>query len=256
MRTRRVHFRRKRISRIKKKNLFFILLLVTIISIFSLLFYISKKIEPILLETAELEVNKFSTIIVNKAISQVLEDKIKADNIFEMSKNKNDEIQTIDFNPVIVNQILSVATTVVQSNLKLLESGELESIGVYDMGFSKNRINDLEKGIIMRIPMGVVSNNSLFSNLGPKIPIRLHYLGDVNSNITTNITQYGINNAMIEVGIHIEMTAQIILPLMTKKKVLDYNIPVVIKIVQGIVPSYYGNGLLKDSAIYSLPFSN
>lgn len=256
MRTRRVHFRRKRISRIKKKNLFFILLLVTIISIFSLLFYISKKIEPILLETAELEVNKFSTIIVNKAISQVLEDKINADNIFEMSKNKNDEIQTIDFNPVIVNQILSVATTVVQSNLKLLESGELESIGVYDMDLSKNRINDLEKGIIMRIPMGVVSNNSLFSNLGPKIPIRLHYLGDVNSNITTNITQYGINNAMIEVGIHIEMTAQIILPLMTKKKVLDYNIPVVIKIVQGIVPSYYGNGLLKDSAIYSLPFSN
>ncbi len=256
MRTRRVHFRRKRISRIKKKNLFFILLLVTIISIFSLLFYISKKIEPILLETAELEVNKFSTIIVNKAISQVLEDKINANNIFEMSKNKNDEIQTIDFNPVIVNQILSVATTVVQSNLKLLESGELESIGVYDMDLSKNRINDLEKGIIMRIPMGVVSNNSLFSNLGPKIPIRLHYLGDVNSNITTNITQYGINNAMIEVGIHIEMTAQIILPLMTKKKVLDYNIPVVIKIVQGIVPSYYGNGLLKDSAIYSLPFSN
>ena len=256
MRTRRVHFRRKRISRIKKKNLFFILLLVTIISIFSLLFYISKKIEPILLETAELEVNKFSTIIVNKAISQVLEDKINADNIFEMSKNKNDEIQTIDFNPVIVNQILSVATTVVQSNLKLLESGELEPIGVYDMDLSKNRINDLEKGIIMRIPMGVVSNNSLFSNLGPKIPIRLHYLGDVNSNITTNITQYGINNAMIEVGIHIEMTAQIILPLMTKKKVLDYNIPVVIKIVQGIVPSYYGNGLLKDSAIYSLPFSN
>lgn len=256
MRTRRVHFRRKRISRIKKKNLFFILLLVTIISIFSLLFYISKKIEPILLETAELEVNKFSTIIVNKAISQVLEDKINADNIFEMSKNKNDEIQTIDFNPVIVNQILSVATTVVQSNLKLLESGELESIGVYDMDLPKNRINDLEKGIIMRIPMGVVSNNSLFSNLGPKIPIRLHYLGDVNSNITTNITQYGINNAMIEVGIHIEMTAQIILPLMTKKKVLDYNIPVVIKIVQGIVPSYYGNGLLKDSAIYSLPFSN
>lgn len=256
MRTRRVHFRRKRISRIKKKNLFFILLLVTIISIFSLLFYISKKIEPILLETAELEVNKFSTIIVNKAISQVLEDKINADNIFEMSKNKNDEIQTIDFNPVIVNQILSVATTVVQSNLKLLESGELESIGVYNMDLPKNRINDLEKGIIMRIPMGVVSNNSLFSNLGPKIPIRLHYLGDVNSNITTNITQYGINNAMIEVGIHIEMTAQIILPLMTKKKVLDYNIPVVIKIVQGIVPSYYGNGLLKDSAIYSLPFSN
>ena len=256
MKTRRVHFRRKRISRIKKKNLFFILLLVTIISIFSLLFYISKKIEPILLETAELEVNKFSTIIVNKAISQVLEDKINADNIFEMSKNKNGEIQTIDFNPVIVNQILSVATTVVQSNLKLLESGELKSIGVYDMDLSKNRINDLEKGIIMRIPMGVVSNNSLFSNLGPKIPIRLHYLGDVNSNITTNITQYGINNAMIEVGIHIEMTAQIILPLMTKKKVLDYNIPVVIKIVQGIVPSYYGNGLLKDSAIYSLPFSN
>ena len=38
--------------------------------------YINKRFTPILLETAELEIGKFSTIVINKAIAQVLEDKI------------------------------------------------------------------------------------------------------------------------------------------------------------------------------------
>lgn len=255
----RIHLRKKstfRIKKISKKNLFLIILILVSICTFLFLSFINNKITPVLLENAELEINKFSTIIVNKAISQVLEDKINADEIFETVQNESGVIQAIDFNPIIVNQILNVATTVVQYNLKLLEDGELDTIGIYDMNLPENRIKDLQKGIILRIPIGVLTNNTILSNLGPEIPIKLHYIGDVNSNITTKITQYGINNAMVEVGIHLEMTAQIILPFVTEKKVLEYDIPVAIKIIQGSVPNYYGGGLLKDSSLYSIPFNN
>ena len=229
---------------------------MVIFGVISFLNFINNRITPILLENAELEINKFSIIIVNKAISQVLEDKINVDDIFETVKNEDGVIQTIDFNPVVVNQILNIAATVVQQNLKLLEEGDLDAIGIYDMDFSEDRVDDLEKGIIMRIPMGVLTNNTILSNLGPEIPVRIHYIGDVNSNITTKITQYGINNAMVEVGVHLEMTAQIILPFTTEKKILDCDIPIAIKIIQGSVPNYYGSSLLKDSTLYSIPIDD
>ncbi len=250
----RIHLKKKK--KFHKGNLLFITIILVIISVFFFLSYISKAITPILLEKAEVEIKKFSTIIVNKGLSQVLEDKINADELFEMVKSEDGSIQTIDFSPMAVNQILNVAVSVVQSNLKLLEKGDLEAIGIYDLDLPSDRIKDLEKGIIERIPIGVLTNNSILSNLGPEIPIRLNYVGDVNSNIITKITQYGINNAMVEVGIHLEMTAQIILPFVTEKKVLDYNIPLAVKMIQGTVPNYYGSGIIRDSSLYSQSIDN
>lgn len=252
----RIHLKKHRYLKTKKRNLFLITLLLVVIAICLILDYVNKHFTPLLLETAELEINKFSTILVNKAISQVLEDKIFVDELFDTVKSNDGSIQTIDFNPVVVNQVLNVATTVVQNNLKLLEEGDLVSIGIYDMDFSQERLDDLEKGIILRIPVGVLTKNTLLSNLGPEIPIRIHYVGDVNGNITTKITQYGINNAMVEVGIRLEITAQIIFPFATEKKVLSFDIPLTIKMIQGTVPNYYGSGIIKDSSLYSAPLED
>ena len=241
---------------ITKVNMLLLTIIFVTISVCLFLNNINNKFTPILLENAELEIDKFSTIIVNKAISQVLEDKINVDEIFETIKNDDGIIQTIDFNPIIVNQILNIATTVVQNNLKLLEDGKLDAIGIYDMDLPEERLKDLEQGIIIRLPIGVLTDNTILSNLGPEIPVKLNYIGDVNSNITTKVTQYGINNAMIEIGVHLEMTAQIILPFVTERKKLHYDIPITIKIIQGSVPNYYGSGLLKDSSLYTIPFDN
>ncbi len=237
-----------------KANLFIYLVIIIIIAIFITFNRINKIFTPIIVETAELEINKFSTIVINKAISQVLEDKISTDKIFETVKSDDGYVQTIDFNPVIVNQVLNIATTVVQENLKLLENGDLKGLGGYEKSLTNKQLKKIKRGIITEIPLGTVFKNSILSNVGPKIPIRLHYIGDVNSNITTKVTSYGINNALVEIGVHLEMTAQIILPFTTDKMKLECDIPIAIKIVQGSIPNYYGSGLLKDSSIYSVPF--
>lgn len=247
----KIHLRKKR--KVKKVNLFIITLIGVLIGVIVLLNLINKRFTPILLETAELEIGKFSTIVINKAIAQVLDDKINTDELFDTIISDSGEIQTIDFNPIIVNQVLNVATSVVQNNLKLLEEGNLDTIGIYDMDLPEDRIEDLKKGIITKIPIGVITENSILSNLGPEIPIRLHYIGDVTSNITTKITQYGINNALVEIGVKLQMTAQIILPFVTDKMTLECDIPLAIKMIQGSVPNYYGSGLVKDSSLYSIP---
>ena len=247
----RIHLKRKR--KVKKINLFIATIIAVLIGVVFLLNVINERFTPILLETAELEIGKFSTIVINKAIAQVLDDKINTDELFDTIVNNSGEIQTIDFNPIIVNQVLNIATSVVQNNLKLLEEGDLDTIGIYDMDLPEDRIEDLKKGIITKIPIGTITKNSILSNLGPEMPIRLHYIGDVNSNITTKITQYGINNAMVEIGVKLQITAQIILPFTTEKMTLECDIPLAIKMIQGSVPNYYGSGLVKDSSLYSIP---
>lgn len=244
----KIYLKRKR--KISKKKLVIFLGIILIISILYLLNLINKKLTPIFIESAEIELNKISTIIVNNAISTALSKEVENLDIFEIIKNSNDEIQTIDFNPIAVNKVLNVVTIAVQNDLLYLKNGNLDSIKI-KQEFSEERIKDLKQGIIVKVPIGSITSNTLFSNLGPKIPIKLSYIGDVNSNIVTKISQYGINNAMVEVGVKVDVVAQIVLPFTIKKTVFTYEMPLVIKMVQGTVPNYYGGDLIKNSAIYS-----
>ncbi len=242
--------KRKKISRwyLFALTLFFVAVFV-ILSII----HISDAMTPTLLQLAEVKLNKYSTAIVNRAISQVLEDKIDTSALFSLVKNQNGEIQMLDFDPVVVNHVLNVATTVVQNNIRLIEEGDLTSVGVSDLQLSDEEVLNLKEGIAVALPLGKVLGITLLANLGPKIPVRFHYIGDVNSNITTKVTQYGINNALIEIGIHLEMTAQIYLPLTSSVKVLNCDIPIVMKMIQGIVPDFYSGSVTGNSNHYSLP---
>ncbi len=251
---RRIHLKKRK--KLKKVNILMITFLLCLVVVGFFLNFMNSRFTPILLENAELEINKFSTTVINKAIAQVLENEINVEELFDTIMSDNGEIQTIDFNPVIVNQVLNIATSAVQNNLKSLEEGNLDTIGIYDMDLSEEKIEDLKKGIIAKIPIGVVTGNSILSNIGPSIPIRMHYVGDVTSNITTEITPYGINNALVKIGVKLKMTAQIILPFLTDKMVLECDIPLAIKMIQGSVPNYYGSGLVRDSSLYSIPLEN
>lgn len=243
----RIHLKKK-----KKVNISFIIIMLIGFT-FSSVYFVSERITPVISDLAEIKINKFSTTVINKAVSQVLEENIGELDLFDTIVGNDGSIEMVDFNPIAVNHILSLATTVVLNNLKLLEVGDLESVGIETLELSDEDKLNLEKGIVALIPIGSATRMTLLSNLGPKIPIKLHYTGDVNSNITTKITQYGINNALIEIGLHLEITAQIILPFSTSIKKLENDIPIAIKMIQGKIPSYYNGYLNKNSDTYTLP---
>ena len=66
----------------------------------------------------------------------------------------------------------------------------------------------LKSGIIYQVPTGIIFNNGLLSNIGPKIPVKLSLIGDVTIDIKTTIKDYGINNAVIQVSINVKVTEQ------------------------------------------------
>ena len=107
----------------------------------------------------------------------------------------------------------------------------------------------LKKGIIYEVPIGVVFGNSFLVNVGPKVPVKIKYSGNVGLDVKTRVSQYGINSALIEVYIYVEVTQRTILPFSSKDIKLTSEIPVIMKVVKGSTP-YYLSG---TNSSYSLP---
>ncbi len=237
-------------TRIQKFILFFFFLLFFLFLSFR---FISSKASPILMEYAEMEITKLSNIIINKAISKQLVENASIDDLFIVTKDSNGEIKTIDFNSVVVNKFLSTTTSSIQLSLKQIEEGNIDLLELPDELLIHYDEKNLKKGIVYEIPSGVIFGNSFLSNLGPKIPIKFSLLGDINSNIKTKITNYGINNALMEVSMQIKVTEKALLPFLSKKIVVENSVPISIKMIEGSIPNYYFNGIDRESTTFSLP---
>ena len=254
---RRIKIKKSKYYKISKKEIilrkFLIILTLVVFFSFLLIHLFSTKATPILLKHAELEAKKLATVIINRAISNQIATEINLDELIITTKNDVGEIQTIDFNPYIVNKVLNAITNSVQLNLKWLQEGKINLIELPDGVTVDYNSTKLKEGIIYEIPIGLVTQNSFLSNLGPKIPVKLNLVGSVQCNVNTKVNEYGINNAMVEISIRVKVSEKIILPFASKLSEIETDIPVAIKIINGKVPNYYSNGLNKNSDIFSIP---
>lgn len=251
---RRIKLRRKYYL-FKKDSKFKSFIIIFIIIAFALILslkFINAKVMPVLLNYASLESRKIASIIINEAVSKNVSNS-SVDELFIITKNSDNEIKTIDFNPIMVNKILTDITRNIQLNLKYVEKGNIELLDLSPSALVNYDSEKLKQGIIYEIPSGVIFGNSFLSNLGPKIPVRISLLGDIVSYINTKTTNYGINNAIIEINIVLEIKQKVILPFSSDDIVINTSIPIAIKLIEGEVPNYYLNGIDNNSSLLSVP---
>ena len=237
----KVHLKKTfKLSKIKPINLIAIFILFILIGIYLIFGYIKKRIMPSIFKYGRLEAKKFSSIIINDAIDKYITDKIDIENLFIVT-NDNGEIKSIDFNTSLINKYLTDATKSIQKNLKYIEQGNIQKVEYQADLLESYDEKSLKNGVIYYLNSGFIFNNPIFANFGAQIPIKISLTGDVVSNISTEITNYGINNALIKVYANIKITEQVILPYYDKEIELESKVPVALKLINGTVPSYYGN---------------
>lgn len=203
--------------------------------------FINKKISPQLINYASIEIKKLSNLIITKSIKTENLEKLNIEDLFIITKNEKEEILTVDVNTVTLNKIILQSTINIQENLKRLEQGKIN-----------NNNEENKNGVVLKIPLGQIYNNFLLNNLGPKIPVKLKILGDIETKVNTNIKNYGINNALIEITLDISVKEKVILPINTEEITVTQTIPVAIKIIKGTVPNYY-SGEINKSSTFSIP---
>ncbi len=247
----------KKIKHINHKMIILTKIMVILSLVFVTTFFIihlfNKKATPILLNYAELETRKLATVIINRAVSKQIASEISLDELIITHKNNNNEIQSVDFNPYLVNKVLNSVTNTIQLNLKWLEEGKVDMIELPEGVTMDYDSENLKKGIIYEIPVGAVTKNSFLSNLGPKIPVKLNLIGSVECGINTKLTHYGINNVYLEIVVNATVSEQVVLPFTSKTITISTDIPVAMKIIEGKVPEYYSSGISENSSTFSIP---
>lgn len=235
----------------KKKNglLITIAILISVMTMtFLFINYYSKKALPLILSYAEAETKKLTILVINKAVTKQINN-MDTDELFDIAYNKDGEITLIDFNSKKTSKILSTMTSLVELNLRAVEEGKIDMLELPDNSLSDYNMNLLEKGIIVEVPLGIITNSSLLYNIGPKIPVKLSLVGDVVTGFSSEVVEYGINNALLKLMIDIKVDTKIILPIVSDQITIDCSIPIAMKVIQGKIPSYYIDGFTTKSNI-------
>lgn len=243
----------KKVRKVKKSTK------ITIITIFIIIFvvftikYINKNMYPTLMKYAKADAKKIALVVLENSITNDILKILETEKIFDVSKNNNGEVNNVDFDPAVVNKVLLMTSRVVSNNLKKIEKGNISNLTFINN--EDYNLKKLKNGVISELPMGLAFNNSLLSNIGPKIPVKINMIGNVLSYINTKVKNYGINNAMVIVYAHVEVEEEVIIPFNSKKIKVVNDIPIAIKIIQGTVPNYYGGSLNQKSNAFSLPIN-
>lgn len=226
-----------------------IVIFITVLLIILLTSYFLKKfnknINDNLITISEAEIKKTTySLITNKINNSVINSKTVND-ILVINKNTKDEILFVDFNLDKAYKLLDNISNILTSSLKNIENSDINILYLDDT------LSHKANGFILNIPFGNTLKTNYFYNLGPKLPVRINFIGSVLTNLKTKVTNYGLNNALVEVYIYIELSNKIITPFKNKELKLEYDAVIASMMIEGEVPSFFNGTLENTSSIYS-----
>lgn len=230
---------------LKKKYLF--LLISVIIATVIFLNILNKRAIPILANYMEVQTKRMGIEVLRNTGSEELNKLLKNNKYYEIVKNNDGEIESINFDTTILNEALIIVSKNVRKRLNEIEEGK----NLPSEMFYSNLNKKIKNKIVYMVPMGIVFNNAFLYNLGPKIPVKIEYSGNVGLDVKTSVKAYGVNSALIEVYVYVEVTQRTILPFTSKDTKLTSKIPIVLKVVKGSVSNYISN----NNPSYSLPLN-
>lgn len=180
-----------------------------------LIYYLSNKVMPTILITSKNIVKETGMNIISENVSDRIITILDKEELFKIERDINGNIESIDYNTKVVNVILKEVSNISYNNFKKYEKEK--------------------DGIVTYVPLFSGSKNIFFSNLGPKVPIKLILDGNVITSLQTDVKEYGYNSALIEISVRIEANTEVILPFKTTNEKIVNIVPISIKIVEGDV---------------------
>ncbi len=109
-----------------------------------------------------------------------------------------------------------------------------------------------DKSHMFFIPSGMVSKNFLLNSWGNKIPIMAKTVNNMYINFKTKVHNYGINNALVEIYVIIEVKQQLLIPFAKNTVTNKYEMLVSSYFINGRVPGIYGKNFEISSNIFDI----
>lgn len=224
-----------------------IIIAVTLVFFFTFIIFnsYSKNASNNLKKAAFIKLNEFMDSFLSNNINfDLLKDDVMKD-IIVINKNKEGEILYVSYDMDQAYFALEVVTQELETSISELENGT--------SNINSRNIVSGKKGIALKMPLFINSKSMFLSNLGPNIYIPINFVGSVLTNIKTKITDYGINNALVEIYVTIVLETNLISPVVDEMSKINYDVLVASTVINGRVPSVYGGLIESKSGSLSVP---
>ena len=208
-------------ERLKRKYYILITFLISLFLFIIIFSLYSKKLNPKLNDYIDFlvkdeiykKVIKSNNFITNEEVNDIL----------YIDKNKSNEIVYLDYD--------------IDKTYKLLNK------------YIDSLKKDNSKSKILTVPFFIASDNIIISSLGPKIKFKYEIIDNIKGKIKTKVTDFGVNNALVEMYFELEIGYLVVIPMNKKESVLKTEILISSKIINGKVPTFYGKNIFKESGV-------
>ena len=134
------------------------------------------------------------------AITNKVMNKYNYESFFTIDKDEKGSIQIINANVLKINQVISDIALNIQNSLKQNEKNEIY------------------------ISMGSLTSMRLLSGIGPKIPIKISCIGNVETDLKSEFISEGVNQTIHKVYLEVITTVNILTPVSTTKKSINNQV--------------------------------
>lgn len=243
----------RRIVKRKKLKLSTKLLLIIGLIIFFTYFLLSKyytSVNPKIIEASRLKLNKMTNQFLSSNVGYGILKDVGMEEILNITQNSVGEILYVDFNLEKSYEILDLITKNLTNSINMLETGKID-LDTYDKNLKNNH-----NGLMLELPLFIASNDALLANLGPKIYVQVNFVGSILTNIKSKVTNYGMNNALLELYVTIKITEELISPVTKKEEKFLYDVLIAAKVINGRVPTFFGESITSQSNILESTLKN
>lgn len=217
----------------KKVNFLWIYIILILFEVIWSINSLGKLISPKLINIVKNNIVYYDNLLVEEYLdTQELRSNL-IDDLISLDKNKNEEIMNININTAKSYELMSSIVKELKS-----KSNSYSDIDSY----AKNKRGQM----VLRYPIGLASSNILLNNLGYRIPLKLVLNSNVLTGIKTKVTNYGLNNALIEVYLKVSFVSNVIYFSLDEAVNSDYEILLASRMIMGRVPDMF-NGYLEKN---------
>lgn len=179
------------------------------------------------------QVKKENTLILKEAFLHERNTGDKIENMIKIVKNSKEEIVEVDFD---IERCTEYLYNVINYMNDVFE----------DYNY---------RGYRLDLPLGYITKNPFLMNLGPKIPIKVEIGDTALGNVFTTVKDFGINNALLELYVQIDLSTMILYPFETLEEKTTYKTLLSSKVISGVVPDFYNGVINSESETIDLPIT-
>ncbi|MFD2680200.1 sporulation protein YunB [Bacillus seohaeanensis] len=201
------------------------------------LWMVNRGITPTLIAYAESKSREIANLVLTNAVNKRIANVMDVNEIIY-----TDDAGNYQYNAEIISRVMSEIHNAAQVNLNEAEDGNIKELEfLTDVEIDQEGTKG-DEGIVYTVPLGQATDNVLLANLGPQVPIRFHVVGNVSANLKDETVPWGINNAMVNIYVQLEVKVQTIIPFATKETTVKQDVLIAKGNIKGDVPEFFNNG--------------